>query len=721
METSADRPERNRDWRLANHAYLLAQVERVRLLLHRRILWLRHYWSTDPLQPSSGLVVSDAQADRLLAGPDPGGEANFHREDPTARRLSDDLATLDAALAGHRQALADAGTPAALDTLGYLFDLTAFEQDVLLLCLAPELDPAIERLYAYVQDDARRGFPTPHLACELFDAATPGGRASLMPGAPLRRFRLITLEPGPAPAATPGGRPLRLDERVGAYLQGADLGEERLDDLLQPVPAAPLTADQRDLVEQVLCWTRSEAAQAGRLVVRLVGPAAVAAAVAWALTNRLGARLYRLDPARLPPAGPERQAVLSLLERETVLAQFAVYLDTGGDDDDAGLAELLERLDLPVLLVGSPEQRPTGRAAITIRVPKPGPDGQRELWRMALAGTDGQVGRDAIDAIVQQFDLGPREIVEAVAVAAGRARPGEDGGHGIDADGLWQACRERGGLRLDDLARRIRPRYGWDDIVLPTDSLAQLKEIAAQVAVRPRVYEAWGFGRRLGPSRGISALFAGPSGTGKTMAAEILAGSLRLDLYRVDLAGVVSKYIGETEKNLRQVFDAAERSGAILCFDEADALFGTRSEVKDSHDRYANIEVDYLLQRMEDYRGLAILTTNRKAALDRAFLRRLRFLVEFPFPDADLRRRIWQRSFPPEAPVGDLDWGALARLEIPGGNIRNIALNAAFLAARDDGDIALEHVLHAARREYAKTDKLLDPVELGAESGLVPA
>jgi SpoVK/Ycf46/Vps4 family AAA+-type ATPase len=235
------------------------------------------------------------------------------------------------------------------------------------------------------------------------------------------------------------------------------------------------------------------------------------------------------------------------------------------------------------------------------------------------------------------------------------------------------------------------------------------------------VYETWGFGRRLGPGRGNSARFPGPRGTAKTMAAEILAGALRLDLYRVDLAGVVSKYIGETEKNLRRVFEAAERSGAILCFDEADALFGKRSEVKDSHDRYANIEVDYLLQRMEDYRGLAVLTTNRKAALDRAFLRRLRFLVEFPFPDADLRRRIWQRSFPPEAPVGDLDWGALARLEISGGNIRNIALNAAFLAARDDAEIGLEHVLHAARREYAKTDKLTDPAEFGAAAGLVPA
>ena len=711
---SAKRLQQDRDWRLANHAYLLAQVDRVRLLLHRRVRWLRHCWSADPLQPSSGLVVSDAQADRLLAGADPGDEASFHREDPAARRLTEELARLSAALTGRRQELADAGTPAALDALGHLFDLTTFEQDVLLLCLAPELDPGIERLYAYVQDDAQRGWPTSQLARALLGPADGDGSASFLPGAPLRRFRLVTLEPGWPPAATPGARPLRLDERMAAYLQGVDLAEERLTEILRPVPAAPLTARQRALIEQVVRWGQADA-ESRRLAINLLGPAPVTAAVARALAGRLGVRLYQLDPARLPLAGPEHQAALQLLEREAVLAQFAVYLNAG--DDDPGLTELLEQLELSVLLVGSREQPVTWRANLTIRLPKPGPDGQRELWRQALAGRDGQIREGTIDAIVQQFDLDPRGIIEAVAAAAGRARPGAE--YEVDADDLWQACREQGGPGLDDLARKIEPRYGWDDIVLPADGLGQLREIAAQVASRPRVYETWGFGRRLGPSRGISALFAGPSGTGKTMAAEILADALRLDLYRVDLAGVVSKYIGETEKNLRRVFDAAERSGAILCFDEADALFGKRSEVKDSHDRYANIEVDYLLQRMEDYRGLAILTTNRKAALDRAFLRRLRFLVEFPFPDADLRRRIWQRSFPPEAPVADLDWGALARLEIPGGNIRNIALNAAFLAARDDTEIGLAHILHAAQREYTKTDRLIDPAEFGIAAGLV--
>ena len=227
------------------------------------------------------------------------------------------------------------------------------------------------------------------------------------------------------------------------------------------------------------------------------------------------------------------------------------------------------------------------------------------------------------------------------------------------------------------------PVWGWNDIVVGDDVRRQLRELASQVEHRGRVYEPWGFGTKLGRGRGITALFAGPSGTGKTMAAEILARHLRLDLQRIDLAGVVSKYIGETEKNLRRVFDAAEASGAILFFDEADALFGTRTEVRDSHDRYANLEINYLLQRMEDYAGLAILATNRRSALDGAFVRRLRFIVEFPFPGGGDRRRIWERVFPAVAELDALDFGFLSRLEISGGNIRSIAINAAFLAAAD--------------------------------------
>jgi SpoVK/Ycf46/Vps4 family AAA+-type ATPase len=263
------------------------------------------------------------------------------------------------------------------------------------------------------------------------------------------------------------------------------------------------------------------------------------------------------------------------------------------------------------------------------------------------------------------------------------------------------------------MARRIVPSYGWDDIVVTDDVRTQLRELTAQVRQRSRVYETWGFGAQLGRGRGITALFAGPTGTGKTMAAEIIAADLELDLYRIDLAGVVSKYIGETEKNLRRVFDAAERSGAILFFDEADALFGTRTEVRDSHDRYANLEINYLLQRMEDYSGLAILATNRRSALDAAFLRRLRFVIDFPFPAADDRRRIWGRVFPVQADIDALELAFLSNLDLSGGNIRSIAVNAAFLAAADGTPICMTHLVRSAAREYVKLSKPIGVAEFG--------
>jgi SpoVK/Ycf46/Vps4 family AAA+-type ATPase len=278
---------------------------------------------------------------------------------------------------------------------------------------------------------------------------------------------------------------------------------------------------------------------------------------------------------------------------------------------------------------------------------------------------------------------------------------------------LWEACRSQARSRLDDLAQRIEPMATWEDIVLPETQLRGLKEIAAHVRQRARVYGAWGFASKGERGLGISALFAGASGTGKTMAAEVLANHLQLDLYKIDLSQMVSKYIGETEKNLRRVFDAAEEGGAILLFDEADALFGKRSEVKDSHDRYANIEVSYLLQRMEAYRGLAILTTNLKNAVDTAFIRRLRFIVEFPFPDARQRAEIWRHIFPSDTPLVNPEFSKLARLSIPGGNIRNIALHAAFLAAEAGESVTMFHLRQAAHSEYAKLEKPLTEGEIG--------
>jgi SpoVK/Ycf46/Vps4 family AAA+-type ATPase len=303
---------------------------------------------------------------------------------------------------------------------------------------------------------------------------------------------------------------------------------------------------------------------------------------------------------------------------------------------------------------------------------------------------------------VSQFRLTAGAIEQCCVQAAASLDPGATAAAWQQR--IWDECRMVGRAKLDELAQRLDTSATWADLVIPAAQEATLRQLLAHARRRYTVHHTWGFADRGGRGLGTGVIFAGPSGTGKTLAAEVVAGALRLDLYRVDLSRVVSKYIGETEKNLKRIFDAAEYGGAVLLFDEADALFGKRSEVRDSHDRYANLEVSFLLQQMEAFRGLAILTTNLPEAIDRAFLRRVRFVVRFPFPDREQRAAIWQRVFPRGTPLDAVDPQKLARLHVAGGNIRNIALNAAFLAADAAEPVRMAHVRHAAISECAKMD-----------------
>jgi len=709
-------------WGAANRAYLCAELHRLRLLFRRQVRWLRQAWQQDPLANHRSLVISDAYADRLLSGMDD-EERRFHQEDAESCAMARALEELEADLAIRRQNLTEEGGIPSLEALARSFGLEPFERDTVLLCFAIGENPEFATLCAYVQDDVNARYATPHLALSVL-CQTPGhresARAALLSSSPLRRFRLLSLGDG-INGAGQSSRPLRIDERIADYVRGINRLDESVVHLVRPVSPAPIAGAQCELVDRLVCCAESTASQPWPPF-QLTGPAGAGKkAVASEFCAQAGLQLYAFDLRRLPLQDAERHPLLHVMEREAVLSRIALYVDTADFDLadrllTAAAHDWIERYG-GVLFIGGRERWHTQRQVLHITVPKPDAAGQRELWTRSLAGIANSVDGQ-IHAIVQQFDLGPGTIPQAVrsAVAKARSRPGD---FMLNAEDLWRACREQVGWQLGSLAQRLTPCYTWDDIVLPVDLMRQLREIADQVAARSQVYESWGFGARLPRGRGISALFSGPSGTGKTMAAEILANHLQLDLYRIDLAGVVSKYIGETEKNLRNVFDAAEQSGAILFFDEADALFGKRSEVRDSHDRYANIEVNYLLQRMEDYRGMAILCTNRRSALDRAFLRRLRFLVEFPFPDSENRRLIWQKVFPTQAPLAPMDLEALSRLEISGGNIRNIALNAAFLAAREGGNIRMEHVLHAARREYAKIDKLITETEFGSHLRLM--
>jgi SpoVK/Ycf46/Vps4 family AAA+-type ATPase len=306
-----------------------------------------------------------------------------------------------------------------------------------------------------------------------------------------------------------------------------------------------------------------------------------------------------------------------------------------------------------------------------------------------------------IEAIAAQFRIDPQTIASLASNVELRAAPGE---RRLQRKELWQACREACAPAIAGLAERIDPRFTWDDLVLPAKVISDLKALAGQVPGRTQVLGRWGFSGRWRQS-GASALFAGASGTGKSMAAEVIAGALDLDLYRIELSGVVSKYIGETEKNLQRIFQAAEASGAVLLFDEADAIFGKRSEVKDAHDRYANIEVSYLLQAMERYRGLAILSTNMKSNVDQAFFRRLSYVIDFPRPDQPARERIWRLAIPRETPTQGLDFARLARMDLAGGSIVRIALNAAYLAAAAQRDLSMEEIFQAAAAEHRKFDK----------------
>jgi hypothetical protein len=576
----------------------------------------------------------------------------------------------------------------ALDNLQAVFGLTAFEREIVLLCAGFELDPGLaERHGAPSFGLALSALPDPHWS-------------ALTPARPLRLHRLI--EPvGPGPLVS---TPLRIDERVLHYLCGARGPDARLDGVIEPLVAGDaLVPSHARLADAIARAWESGADHAP--VIELWGPDGDARrAIAAAACDRLCLALYRLDADGLGRDLDER-LVTRLLTREALLDGVAYFIDgeyaDPGDAATAGLLRrLAERVQAPIVLATRERGRALRRASLALEVQRPTTAEQRAVFRDVLAAEHigDELSAARVDRVVSQFDLDAAAI-RTVCAAARRSGA-------IDvSDALWDTCRGHARSQLDDLAQRIEARVGWRDLVVAEPQRRTLHEIVARVRQRSCVYDRWGFAARGTRGLGITALFAGPSGTGKTLAAEVLARELRLDLYRVDLSQVVSKYIGETERNLRRVFDAAEQGAAVLLFDEADALFGKRSEVQDSHDRYANIEIGYLLQRMEAYRGLAILTTNLRSALDQAFVRRLAFVVEFPMPDAALRGEIWRSAFPAGAPTDRLDFDQLARLGLSGGTIRNVALAAAFLAADADQPVRMEHVVAAARGEFAKLER----------------
>jgi len=658
----------------------------------------------NPDDPFRGLYLSDEHVDRLLAGqvqpppPDAAAASALQRIEADA-----DRAQL-------------AGADIRLRRLAATFGLLPVDVELLLLAMAPDLDSRFEKLYGYLNDDVTRRRATVGLALEMAGLPTASGlaRERLLPTGPLIAHDLVVIDEPARPFLT---RALQVPDRVTAHLLGDDAPDAGLLGLIadasadaapDPAPMARvITAGAR------LCYVREKPGASGRSLaaaaLTLVGLPTVALDL-----NRIGANedaaaiaAIAIRDARLRGAGLVAGPVEALAERGPAAVRAFAEPDPPNLTVDPGLAP-------PVVLIGKRSWEPGWSRVVPalLDATAPSASDRASLWQTWLGDNDKTTdGNDAGDVTVH-FRLTPEQIHRAATAA--HLQAAADGG-GMAASHLRAGARAQNAAGLETLARRVEPRVGWDDLVLPPPTLAGLKELASRARHRDRVIDEWGLRPGGGRGRGITGLFAGDSGTGKTMSAEVIAGELGLDLYSINLATVVDKYVGETEKNLERIFGEADGINGVLLFDEADALFGKRSEVRDAHDRYANIEVAYLLQRMESFDGLAILSTNLRANLDEAFARRLDAVIDFPLPEPEFRRVLWDRCLGKEIPRGDdldLDF-ASERFELSGGNIRSIAVTAAYFAAETSKPITMLDLMRATQREYRKLGRLCVPSEFG--------
>ena len=651
----------------------------------------------NPDDPFRGLYLSEDHVERLLATDEAIDSAEVgHELLPDVERAADKAEKR--------------GDDLRLRRLARTFALAPVDVELLLVALAPDLDGRFERLYGYLHDDVTRRRASIGLALELAGTppASPGARHRLMQGAPLIDSGLVLVEEPERPFLS---RSLRVPDRVAMHLLGDDHIDPALADLAGDCPACygtePETLARALGAGATLVYLREHAASSGRSV----------AAAAFATGGR---RTVALDLSRLT-SNDEAKAAAVAAVREARLQDAGLVVGPVEALLDDGLHAIrqLAEAGWPVMFTGARTWDPAWSTEVPLLVELESPSAadRESMWQATL---NGDAGRPEVDpaTVTAQFRLGPEQVVRAARAARLQASLA---GRPLEVDDLRAGARAQNAAGLERLARRIHPGVAWKDMVLPPETLEQLEEISSRALHRDVVHDEWRMGGSSSRGRGITALFAGESGTGKTMAAEVLSGDLGLDLYAIDLATVVDKYVGETEKNLDKIFAEADRVHGVLFFDEADALFGKRSEVRDAHDRYANVEVAYLLQRMEAFDGIAILATNLRANIDDAFARRLDAVVDFPMPDEEYRLELWDRCLGPlvtrEADV-DLDFCARA-FELSGGNIRNIALAAAFLAADGGRPVSMADLIKGTQREYRKLGRLLGESEFGPYYELV--
>ncbi len=704
--------------------HLLAEMERIDLLIAALVAQARRLYTQD--EQFRGLYIAEDEVDALLDNPL--GRPRWCQDDERIKYIQTKLDHYAQQITIRKAESLRRGIDLRLSNIQQFFELDPFEIDALLICLAVELDLRYERLYAYLQDDVTKKRPSVDLVLNLLRRSAEDKiavRRYFTGQAPLLRYQLLEPVEDPSqPRQSLLATFLAVDKRITSYLLGSDQPDDGIQSYLQGCVARkqidPLLVDQKTRQQLVNYLQSCMASQT--IMVHLRGPQGIGRqSTALMVCQDIGLGLLFADLSTFSCSGGDNcEEGFLRIQREAMLTQSAVYwnnfdhlLKPAQVDLRHKFMKCLANRPAVTFFGGTERWQPPSAlqdgAYVRFKFNMPVDTDRQHLWQTAL-NSRLNVNIDVdLAALATKFKFTGGCILNAAATAHTIAIQRDPENPLITNDDLYEACRLHSNQKLATLARKISTLYQWNDIVLPADRMEQLRDICNHIKYRRQVYERWGFASKLALGKGLSVLFAGPSGTGKTMAAEIISGELGLELYKIDLSTVVSKYIGETEKNLSHIFSEAETSNAILLFDEADALFGKRSEVKDSHDRYANIEVGYLLQRMEEYEGIVILATNLRKNMDDAFVRRLHFTVEFPFPDQNDRRRIWEYIWPERTPRDmelDLDYMA-RRFELTGGNIRNIAVAAAFFAAADGGQINLDHLIRATKREYRKMGKIM--------------
>jgi len=706
---------------MSGEAHLRSALRWLDLVIHREIVRLRASYQLS-LDEFRGLYVGDAQVDALVRG----------------AAGAPDAAGIEAAAARARAArdLLPADSPFA--HLAREYGLSMLEQDILLVALAPDIAPKYATLYAYLNNDVTRTAANPDLIARLA-AASPDARRDVLAAvtcdAPLLAHGLLRGTAAPdqqQPWMNAGLRPHRA---LPAYLMG--LGYAEANDAVSNFARARLPDPQglgagvRERLHQTQRAWSHDAPRAPVWVLHGRDETLRAAAAA-ALCRMFDMDLLRLDLAALPRGGDDLAAALrdALMRQRLIDACLEIVgiertCDVEGrpGPEAAALMRLLRGARRPVF-IGCDAPAPIieiarGLHLIPVDIPSLDLDGRAQAWTQALEARGLSASRHAIGLVAGGFPLMDEQIQRA-AQALADEQP-DDAAPEVPQARITAAARSASDQSIARLAQRMAERYTWDDLVLPAPATRRLREIVHAVRDRHLVFGEWGLARRAG-GHGLRVLFAGPSGTGKTMAAATIAREVGVDIYRIDISQTVSKYIGETEKNLDRVFCAAEHANAVLFFDEADSLFGKRSEVKDAHDRYSNIETAYLLQRIEDYDGVVFLASNLSRNIDNAFSRRLNFVVDFPLPDRHGRERLWRVMLANGVPVAaDVDFAFLAaQFPLSGGDIRNVTLEAAFLAARSqERRVTMKSVVVALGREIVKQGRVPSPAEFKHHHALV--